>query len=66
MTHTHLTQCDQGLLLRVYWREQGSNALNFQQTGSERAAQEDGQAARDEVQVAVAQATEIVLSGNAG
>ena len=36
----------------VYWREQGRHALNFQQAGFERAAQEHEQAARDEVDVA--------------
>ena len=41
----------------VYWREHGSNALNFQQAGFERAAQEHEQAARVEAHVAVAQAT---------
>ena len=43
----------------VYWLEQGRNALNFQQADFERAAQEYEQAARDEVHVAVAQATEM-------
>ena len=43
----------------VHWQEQGRNALNFQQASFERAAQEYGQAVRDEVHVAVAQATEI-------
>ena len=43
----------------VYWQEQGRHALNFQQAGLERAAQEYEHTARDEVHVAVAQATEI-------
>ena len=43
----------------VYWREQGRNALNVQQAGFERAAQENEEAARDEVHVAVAQSTEM-------
>ena len=42
----------------VYGRE-AENALNFRQAGFERAAQEDEQAARDEVHVAVAQATKM-------
>ena len=40
---------------RVYWREQGRNALNFQQAGFKGAAQEYDQTAGDEVHVAVAQ-----------
>ena len=43
----------------VHWREQGRNALNFQRTGFERAAQETEQAARDDVHVAVARASEM-------
>ena len=43
----------------VYRLEQGSNALNFQEAGFGRAAQEYERAALDEVHVAVAQATEI-------
>ena len=43
----------------VYWQEQGRNALIFQQAGFERGAQEYDQASRDEVHVAVAQATEM-------
>ena len=43
----------------VYCQEQGRNALNFQQAGCERAAQDFEEAARDEVHVAVAQATEV-------
>ena len=43
----------------VHWQEQGRKALNFQQAGFETAAQQHEQAARDEVHVAVAQATEI-------
>ena len=41
----------------VYWQEQGRQALNFQQSGFERADQEYEQAARVEVHVAVAQTT---------
>ena len=40
------------------WQECGRHALNFQQASFERAAQECEQAARGEVHVAVAQATE--------
>ena len=36
-----------------YWQEQSRHALNFQQAGFERAAQEPEQTARDEVHVAV-------------
>ena len=43
----------------VFWKEQGRNALNCQQAGFERAAQEYEQAARDEADVAVACATEM-------
>ena len=43
----------------TYRQEQGRHALNFQQAGFERAAQEYEQAARAEVHVAVAQATEM-------
>ena len=43
----------------VHWQEQGRQAWNFQQAGFERAAQGYVQAARDEVHVAVAQATEM-------
>ena len=43
----------------VYWRDQGRNDLNFQQVVFERAAQENEQAARDEVSVAVLWATEM-------
>ena len=43
----------------VYWREQGRQALKFQKDGFERAAQEYEQVTRDEVTVAVAQATEM-------
>ena len=43
----------------VQWREQDRNALNSQHSGFVRAAQEYGQARRDEVRVAVAQATEM-------
>ena len=43
----------------VHWPEQGRNAVNFQQAGFERAAQEHEQAACDEVHVTVAQATEM-------
>ena len=42
-----------------YWQEQGRNALNIQQSGFEGAVKEYEQAARDEVHVAVAQATEM-------
>ena len=42
---------------RVFGLVQGRNALNFQQAGFERAAEEHEQAARDEVHVAVVQAT---------
>ena len=44
---------------RVYWQEQGRISLKFQQAGFERATQESEQAARDEVNVAVARATEM-------
>ena len=44
---------------RVCWKEQDRDALNFQQARFERAAQEYEQAARDEVHVAVAQASEM-------
>ena len=40
-------------------RSKGRQALNFQQAGLERAAQEYEQAARDEVHVAVAQAIDM-------
>ena len=43
----------------VYWQEQGRNALKFQQSVFERATQEFGQAARDEVHASAAQATEM-------
>ena len=43
----------------VHCQEQGRNALNSQQAGCERAAQDFEEAARDEVHVAVAQATEV-------
>ena len=44
----------------VDWREQGRNASNFHQAGFEKnAAQESERAARDEVHVAVALATEM-------
>ena len=45
--------------LHVCWQEQFRHALNFQEAGFDRAAQEEEQTARDEVHVAVAQATEI-------
>ena len=40
-------------------REQGTNALNFQHAGFERAAQEYEQATRDEVYLAVVLATDM-------
>ena len=43
----------------VYRQEQSRQALNFQHADFERTAQEYEQAARDEVHVAVAQATEV-------
>ena len=43
----------------VYWQEQSRNALSSQQAGSERAAQACERAARVEVHVAVAQATDM-------
>ena len=43
----------------MHSREQGRNALNFQQAGFESAAQEHEQATRDGVRVAAAQATDI-------
>ena len=43
----------------VQWREQDRNALNSQHSDFVRAAQEYGQARRDEVRVAGAQATEM-------
>ena len=43
----------------IYCREQGRHALNLQQAGFERAAQEYERAARDGVSVAVARATEM-------
>ena len=42
-----------------YWQEQSRHALNFQQAGFERAAQEPEHAARDEVHAELAQATEM-------
>ena len=42
------------------WQEQGGNALNFQQSGFETAAQDYEQAAREEVHVVVAQAAEML------
>ena len=44
---------------QFYWQEQGRQDLNFQQAGFERAAQEYEQAARDEVHIAVAQASDM-------
>ena len=46
----------------VYWQEQDRNTFNFQQEGFERAAQEHEEAARDEVLVTVAQATDMSRS----
>ena len=43
----------------VYWQERGRNALNFQHAGFGRVAQEYEQTARDEVHVAVPQASEM-------
>ena len=43
----------------VHWRNQGRNALNFQQAGFERAAQEYEPAGRDEIHVAAAQSMEM-------
>ena len=43
----------------VCWQEQFRNALNVQQPGFERAAQEYEQAVRDEVHVAVAQVAQM-------
>ena len=44
---------------QVHWREQSRNALNFQQASFDRTAQECWQAARYEVNVAVAPASEL-------
>ena len=48
-----------GKCFTYVYQEQGRNALNSQQAGCERAAQDFEEAARDEVHVAVAQATEV-------
>ena len=56
-THTFFPKLLTGQ--HVYWQDQGRHALNFKQAGVETAAQEHEQAARAEVHVAVAEATEM-------
>ena len=43
----------------VHWRVLGRNASNFEQAGFERAARDNEQLARDEVDVAIARATQM-------
>ena len=65
--HTHSLKEPVGIAEQhEKWREQGRNASNFQQAGFERAAQGSEQTARDEVHVAVSQATEKCLERRCG